>query len=60
MAAEKLKGKLAIALLKVKCSYKEVFQALEAQLYIYTQLTRLKKGCVKVQSKEYCLVKQGI
>ena len=55
-AAEKLKGELAATLLEIERSCKEAFQALEAQLNTYVQLTRLKKVYEKVQSKEYYLV----
>ena len=37
-----------------------MFYALKAQLYIYAWLSRFKKVYVKIQSKKYHLIKQGL
>ena len=51
--AKRLKGKFIKAFIEVKYCKEEAFYTFKVQLDAYTQLTCLKKVCIKVQSKEY-------
>ena len=56
----KLEGELFKALANIKYYYNKASCALEAQLYTYTWLTRLKKVHKKLHSKKHYLWEQGV